>query len=286
MPDNTLIALLLSAIAGLATSIGAAATFVMRKDDFRMFALGMSFSAGVMIYISFMDVLPMAFEQVAADALAGKYFSSVKASKIFILLAFFSGVIFAALIDYFVPEHMEASDLPEDDKKPSAHARAHSHVDKKKSSLSKKTHRVGIMTALALALHNFPEGLSVFATGLNDLRVGIFVAIAIALHNIPEGVSVALPVYNATGSKLKAFWISSISGLAEPVGALTAYLFLMPYLNPTLIATILASTAGIMVYIALDELLPMAKEYGEEHYGIIGVFSGMGMMGLVSIFFA
>ena len=250
MEENATAAMILSAIAGLATSIGAAATFFMRKTDVRLFALGMSFSAGVMIYISFMDILPMSIAQVAEGD--SPLFGSGKLAHAFVLGMFFIGVASAALIDYFVPEHVESGDFDKTGRK--------------------KTMKAGLFTAIALAIHNFPEGISVFVSGVEDIKVGLFVAAAIAIHNIPEGVSVALPVFNSTGSRKKAFAMSTLSGMTEPLGAMVAYFFLMPYLGPSSMASVLAITAGIMVYISLDELLPMAKEYGEEHYGIAGDF--------------
>ena len=175
----------------------------------------------------------------------------------------------AGVIDYFVPEHIDGEMVEK------AHSAPHTGGARK----------IALFTALALAIHNFPEGLSVFVSGLEDLTVGVGVAVAITLHNIPEGMSVALPVYSATGDRRKAFIWASLSGLAEPLGALVAYLLLAPYLTPSVVGAALAFTAGLMVYISLDELLPMAKEYGQEHYGIVGVFAGMALMAAVSIIF-
>lgn len=265
MHDNATIALLLSLFAGASTAIGAALTFAVRRDDMKIFALGMSFSAGVMIYLSFMDILPMSIERMregfGADAARLGHFCAV--------LAFFAGVLAAGVIDYFVPEHIDGEMVEE------AHSAPHTGGARK----------IALFTALALAIHNFPEGLSVFVSGLEDLTVGVGVAVAITLHNIPEGMSVALPVYSATGDRRKAFIWASLSGLAEPLGAFVAYLLLAPYLTPSVVGAALAFTAGLMVYISLDELLPMAKEYGQEHYGIVGVFAGMALMAAVSIIF-
>ena len=148
----------------------------------------------------------------------------------------------------------------------------------------KKLYRVGILTALALAIHNFPEGIATFMTALNDPKVGIAIAVAIAIHNIPEGIAVSIPIYFATGSKKKAFLLSFLSGLAEPIGALIAYLTLIPFLTASnsgiILGVVLAAVAGIMVFISLDELLPAAEEYGEHHISIYGVVSGMAVMAL------
>ena len=264
MNDNAINALLLTLIAGGATSIGAMLTFFVKQHNFRVLALGMSFSAGVMIYLSFMDILPMAIENMSASNEASKL------GHILAVVTFFIGVFIAGIIDHFVPEHLNSDDDPKHNKKNYA---------------SKKAHRAAILTALALAIHNFPEGFSVFVSSIENITVGIGVAIAIILHNIPEGISVAMPIYSATGNRAKAFWIATASGMAEPLGALVAYLVLAPIVTPMISGIALAVTAGLMVYIALDELLPMAREYGEEHYGIFGTFAGMALMAFVSIFF-
>ena len=202
MNDNAINALLLTLIAGGATSIGAMLTFFVKQHNFRVLALGMSFSAGVMIYLSFMDILPMAIENMSASNEASKL------GHILAVVTFFIGVFIAGIIDHFVPEHLNSDDDPKHNKKNYA---------------SKKAHRAAILTALALAIHNFPEGFSVFVSSIENITVGIGVAIAIILHNIPEGVSVAMPIYSATGNRAKAFWIATASGMAEPLGALVAY---------------------------------------------------------------
>ncbi len=262
MESSVIFPFLLALAAGGATAIGAALTFFIRKNDFKILALGMSFSAGVMIYLSFSDIMPLAKEYIAPNG-----------SKGGLLLAysmFFLGAGIAAVIDYFVPEHLESENL---------------ECPKCPKQSFNKTKRAAILSAIALAAHNFPEGLSVFVTTLEDATVGIAIAFAILLHNIPEGISVALPIYNSTGSKKKAFWVATFSGMTEPLGALAAYFIFAPLLTPAVIGSALALTAGMMVFISLDELLPMAKEYGEEHYGIFGAFAGMAFIALSSLIF-
>jgi len=240
MQPEILSAFLITFVAGAATSIGAAMTFLIRRNDFKLFAIGMSFSAGVMIYLSFMDIMPMAMSMIKeGNAISAGL--GAKSGHILAMAVFFFGVLMASGIDYFIPEHVE-----------------HEMMDK---SHNKKPDagRVGIMTAIALTIHNFPEGLSVFVTSMENVTLGLAVGIAIMLHNIPEGVSVALPIYNATGNKRRAFWTATLSGLAEPAGAIFAYFLLSSYLTPIGVGSALAFTAGIMVFISLDELLPMAK---------------------------
>ncbi len=277
MNNQALNALILTFIAGGATAFGGALAFFIKRNNYRVLALGMSFSAGVMIYLSFMDILPMAISDmsgVEAESKVGHFFA---------VLMFFIGAFLAGLIDYFIPEHLHSDDV-EKSATSIKSKQLLSNVNDK-IALRKRNYRAAIMTAIALGVHNFPEGFSVFVTSFENLAVGVGVAVAISLHNIPEGVSVALPIYSATGSRRKAFFIAALSGMTEPLGAFVAYIVLAPYISPIVAGGTLALTAGLMVYIALDELLPMAREYGEEHYGIIGVFCGMGLMSAVDIIF-
>jgi len=151
---------------------------------------------------------------------------------------------------------------------------------------SDKLMRMGLFTALAIAIHNFPEGLATFTAALTDPHLGIAIAVAIAIHNIPEGIAVSIPIFYATGSRKKAFWLSLSSGLAEPVGAAIGFLVLMPFLSPVIFGVLFAGVAGIMVFISLDELLPAAEEYGEHHLSIYGLIAGMGVMAISLLMFA
>jgi ZIP family zinc transporter len=142
-----------------------------------------------------------------------------------------------------------------------------------------------LFTALAIGIHNFPEGLATFTAALTDPGIGIAIAVAIAIHNIPEGIAVSIPIYYATGNRKKAFLLSFLSGLAEPVGALVGYLILMPFLSPVVFGVLFAAVAGIMVFISLDELLPSAREYGEHHLSIYGLIAGMLVMAISLLMF-
>ncbi len=144
---------------------------------------------------------------------------------------------------------------------------------------------MGFFSALAIAIHNFPEGLATFIAGLKDPGVGIAIAVAIAIHNIPEGIAISVPIYYATGSKKKAFALSILSGFAEPVGAVVGYLILMPFMSESVFGVIFGLVAGIMVYISLDELLPSAEKFGEHHIAIYGLISGMVVMSASLFFF-
>jgi ZIP family zinc transporter len=150
---------------------------------------------------------------------------------------------------------------------------------------NKKLMRMGLFTALAIAIHNFPEGLATFTSAITDPSLGIAIAVAIAIHNIPEGIAVSVPIYYATGNKKKAFWYSFSSGLAEPVGAIVGYLILLPFMGPQVFGILFAGVAGIMVFISLDELLPSAREYGEHHLSIYGLIAGMAVMAVSLLMF-
>lgn len=257
MDKQILLAFLITFLAGLCTSIGGVLTFFIKKDDLKVLALGLSFSAGVMIFISFNQILPFS-SQMLTESLG-----QTKGS-LFSLLFFFFGILIGAFVDFLLPDHVTQSMI-------------------KKTRRTKLT-RAGLLTAVAIGIHNFPEGLITFATGVKSITLSIPIAFAIALHNIPEGISVALPIYNATGKKRQAFLWSTLAGLTEPIGAILGFALLRPFLNDFTFGFLFAVIAGIMIYISLDELLPMAKEYDQGHQGIIGVTLGMMVMGLSLIF--
>lgn len=250
------IALLMTAIAGMGTGIGALMSLlpIAREAKFLSGALG--FSAGVMLYVSFLDLMPQALNE-----LSGIY--TEKTAQFYTLLAFFIGIGLIALIDFLVPEKNNPHE--------------YSHTEENVPSRSKRT---GIMLALAIGIHNFPEGIATFISSLDGMTVAIPIVIAIMLHNIPEGIAVSVPIYNATGSHRKAIVWSIISGLAEPLGAIIGVIFLMPLWSPALDAVLLAGVAGVMVYISVDELLPGAESYGHHHITIGCVIIGMMLMAI------
>jgi ZIP family zinc transporter len=194
---------------------------------------------------------------------------------------FFGGMLFIGLIDRLLPESEnphEAHTVEEMTHSGTEHVSTHHEH-------SQKLMRTGVFTALAIAIHNFPEGLATFTAALNDPSLGVAIAVAIAIHNIPEGIAVSVPVYYATGSRLKAFKLSFLSGLSEPVGALVGYLLLSRFMNDTVFGVLFASVAGIMVFISVDELLPSAREYGEAHLSIYGLVAGMMVMAVSLLLF-
>jgi ZIP family zinc transporter len=247
---DVLSALLLTALAGFSTGIGSAIGYFIKKPKMIYLSFSLGFSAGVMIYISFVELLPKAVEG---------------SGKISGLVAFFMGIIFIGLIDMVIPEEKNPhhyKELPQG----------------AKVKFDKALMRTGVFTAVAIGIHNFPEGLATFGAALSNTKLGVIIALAIAIHNIPEGISVSVPIFYATGDRKKAFIYSFLSGVAEPIGAVIGFLILLPFLSESLLVLLLAFVAGIMVYISLDELLPMAHEYGHSHTVIIGIVLGMFIM--------
>lgn len=255
-----LIPMLLTLGAGLATGIGSLLAVFTRHTNRRVLSFSLGLSAGVMIYVSFVELLSQA--QTALAAQLGERWGEVAAVG-----AFFGGILLIGVIDRLVP----AVENPHE-------ARSVESLAEKDDGRRKRLSRVGLMTALAIGIHNFPEGIATFATAVNDTTLGIAIAVAVAIHNIPEGIAVAVPIYFATGDRRKAFTVSFLSGLAEPLGALLAYALLMPFMSATVMGIILAAVAGIMVFISIDELLPAAHEYGESHWAVYGFAVGMAVM--------
>ena len=258
---NVYYALLLTLVAGLSTGIGSLLAMVVKHTNTRLLSFALGLSAGVMIYVSFVDIFPKAQDtltQLHGDKLGGAYTA----------LAFFGGMLLIAIIDKLVPTV----------ENPHEYKNIKSLNELEQAKSSKKIMRMGVLTAIVIAIHNFPEGIATFMAALQDPEMGFAIAVAIAIHNIPEGVAVAIPIYIATSSKLKAFTWSALSGLAEPLGAILAYFILMPYISDTTMGVVFASVAGIMVYISIDELLPAAREWGKHHISIWGMIVGMVIM--------
>ncbi|ECL6471945.1 zinc transporter ZupT [Campylobacter jejuni] len=279
--EQIFIAILLTLFAGFSTAIGSTIAFFSRKDDLRVLSLGLGFSAGVMIYISFMEILPTALKDFK------NHYDSHWA-ELLGLACFFGGILISLLIDKLIPEDVNPHEpkedlselkicpLPQKGQNPPKF-----HPGEKLHQINTKAlKRTGIFTALAIAIHNFPEGFATFISSLDNLTLGIAIAIAIAIHNIPEGLAVSLPIYHATGDKKKAFIYSALSGLAEPLGAFVGALILLPFIGDLTLAISFAVIAGIMVFISLDELLPAAKTYDKAHDSLYGLIAGMAIMAL------
>lgn len=271
--SNVLIAFGLTLFAGLSTGIGSALAFLTRKTNKKFLSVSLGFSAGVMIYVSFVEIFIKAKEALISE------FGFTKGYWI-TTIAFFGGIFFIALIDKLVPDFENPHEVGK-----IKHIEKHYSEDEDENEKG-KLYRMGIFSALAIAIHNFPEGLATFTSALKDPSIAIPITVAIAIHNIPEGISVSVPIYHATGDKKKAFYYSFLSGLAEPVGALIGYVLLRSIFSDAVFGVIFAAVAGIMVFISLDELLPTAHEYGEHHIAIYGLISGMAVMALSLLMFA
>lgn len=260
---DIIFAFALTLFAGLSTGIGSALAFYTKQTNHKFLSAALGFSAGVMIYVSMIEIFPK-----AKDSLTLVYGES-KGYWI-TTIAFFVGIGIIAMIDKLVPESENPHEIHDV-----------SEMDNKNKSLL----RMGMFSALAIAIHNFPEGLATFTGALQDPTLGISIAVAIAIHNIPEGIAVSVPIFYATGDRKKAFKISFISGLSEPVGAIVGFFLLYKFFNDSMFGIIFAAVAGIMVYISLDELLPTAEKYGEHHIAIYGLISGMIVMALSLLMF-
>ncbi|EAI7326316.1 zinc transporter ZupT [Campylobacter jejuni] len=279
--EQIFIAMLLTLFAGFSTAIGSIIAFFSRKDDLRVLSLGLGFSAGVMIYISFMEILPTALKDFK------NHYDSHWA-ELLGLACFFGGILISLLIDKLIPEDVNPHEPKEDLSELKICPLPQKGQNPPKFHPGEKLHQVntkalkrtGIFTALAIAIHNFPEGFATFISSLDNLTLGVAIAIAVAIHNIPEGLAVSLPIYHATGDKKKAFIYSALSGFAEPLGAFVGALILLPFIGDLTLAISFAVIAGIMVFISLDELLPAAKTYDKAHDSLYGLIAGMAIMAL------
>ena len=244
----TAYAFALTIMAGLSTGIGSTIAYFIREPKLTYLSYLMGFSAGVMIFVSFVELLGTSIDVMGL----------LPAS-----IAFFGGIVGIYVIDKFIP-----------------HVHMDTHPDSFHESVENRDElaQAGVLTAVGIALHNFPEGIAVLSVSLESISLGIPIALAIAVHNIPEGIAVSVPIYYATGDEKKAFGYSFFSGVAEPIGATIGFLLLMPFMNEFILHVILAAVGGVMVFISFDELLPISKDYGNEHLSSMGLFSGMFVM--------
>lgn len=253
--DNSVRALILSFIAGMSTLIGTLVVFIVKQRSEKLVSASLGFAGGVMISVSFTDLLPNANELL--QSYSGEKIGIIL-STIFLLL----GVVIAGGLDRFVP-----------------HIEEQQGEDYKHQNLFS----VGFVSTLAIGLHNFPEGIATFMAGYDNLALGLSITLAIAMHNIPEGISVAMPIYFSTGSIGKAFKYTFLSGIAEPIGALLAFLILKPYINDFSLGAIFSVISGIMLYIAIEELIPSSRQYGYIRTALISTFIGIILMPLTHI---
>ncbi len=250
--DNFIFALFLTVFSGVSTGAGSLIALFAKRQNTKFLAWSLGFSAGVMLYVSMLEILSKASNYLTLST--GEFLG-----EWYLAIFFFFGIILIGLIDFFIPS-------------------AEGDIGAKDSGNSLE--RMGIMTSLAIAIHNFPEGLATFTSALRDPHLGIAIAVALAIHNIPEGIATSLPIYYSTGNRKKAFYLSFFSGMTEPIGALAGYLLLRPFFNDFVFGALFASVAGIMVFISLEELLPMAREIEKSRVTIIGAMFGMLVMAI------
>mgnify|MGYP000881558914 FL=1 len=288
--DPSSYAIILSLLAGISTGIGGLSVLFFRKTSQKHLSLLLGFSAGIMIFLSFMEIY-----REAENYLCNSH--GIKDGKILTILSFFFGVTLMAFINEFIPEPGKPHGahwamLKDREKLHFAGGKAaKSDIYYPESKFiqgqiisSGKLLKTGLFTAIAVTVHNFPEGIATYVSGIKSPALGLSIALAIAMHNIPEGIAIAVPVYYSTKSKAKALFASFFSGLSEPLGAIITMLILGQYITDAVFGLVFGSVAGIMVYISLDELLPAAREYGQHNLSILGLMLGMALMAISSVF--
>ena len=266
-----LLALLISLLAGLATSVGgliAVREAIPRRSSL---AVALAFAAGAMVLISLIQIVPLGIEYLQASGADGRSAQTV------VWVSFFAGIGVVLAIDRVLPSSLNPNEMEgaEDD------------ITEYNTAVTRRIMRSGLLTALVLALHNLPEGMATFLTTYQDPRVGLTLAVAITIHNVPEGIAVAAPVYAATGSKRRALWWATASGMAEPFGGLLAAALVRWVLPDQFFGVFYGVVAGLMIFLALDELLPGSWRYQtDKHQTVNGILIGMAVMALSFVLFA
>ena len=276
MENSYIVALILSTLAGLSTVLGGFVTFFIKENSLKFLSFGLGLSAGVMLFISLVDLYPESCEMIK-NQLGENY--------LFLAVLFFAiGILTAVLIDYFIPDHIQSQMFT---KQLGANEKHEDSTDCKEDENAiisiGKIKKAGILTAVVVAIHNFPEGLATFFLTAQDVMLGIGIVIAIAIHNIPEGMAISIPVYQATHSKRKAFLYSFLSGMAEPIGGVIGFTVIKTLFPNLCVGILFSLVAGIMTYISLDTLLPLSKDYDTGHYSISGVVLGLLIMGIALV---
>lgn len=240
---NDLFPLLLSFIAGISTVLGS--FFILFKikkvGEFVVFSL--SFSLGIMTLISFFDLIPSSYPVIINN------YGILYGIIIFVLI-FLLGYQSIKLIN----DRIKDND----------------------SSL----YKIGILSMISLVLHNFPEGIAVFIGALSNTSIGIKLCIAIMLHNIPEGIAISVPLYYSGVEKKRVFVYTLLSGLSEPIGALLAYFILKNFINELFLSMVLVFVSGLMISLALNDILKEVKKYNKIKYMIYGLFVSIILFGI------
>ena len=264
MDGSVWFALLVSALAGLSTTVGSLLGIIVRKPSASFMAFTLGFSAGVMVLVSFVELLQHGIVSVG--------FAPAH-------LAFFGAMVVMFLVEVAVPhDYAEEHHRTGEQRGPGEQRGMGQQRHRRQQRRNGQLYKTGLFTALGIAIHNVPEGMASFMGALDDPSLGAAIGVAIALHNIPEGLAVSVPIYAATGSHKKAFLWSFLSGASEPVGAVLAAFVVLPFLSKVVLGYMLAAVAGIMVFIALDELVPVSRSFGHEHISVVGIMAGMMVM--------
>lgn len=274
MEREVILSLGLTTIVGLSMGLGSLLSFFVKETNKKFLALSLSFSAGIMIYVSFMAILPEGMELI--EEAMGEHGNFIA------LGAFFGGMLITAIVEKLVHKfggHYHGHD--HDNGHHHDHEHHHEHHHHEEGHLSK----LGLMSAIAIAIHNLPEGLAIFTAGLKDITVAVPIAAAVVLHNIPLSIAISVPIYYSTGSKKKAFLYSLLVGLCQPFGAIMGYLILSRFFNDMVFGVLFSIVAGIMIFVSLDELLPASQKYEDHHLSVYGAIAGMIIMALSMVFF-
>ena len=265
--ESMFFAFSLTLLAGISTAFGAFLAFFKTKDESRILAFGLGFSGGVMVYLSFVEILPKSIDYFLRIDLGN--------AESLGILCFFVGMILAFGIDILIPKDVNPHELKSQNEVYCELEARDAHI-----SRNRAIKRTAIFTAIAITIHNFPEGFATFISALDSFAFGVSIAVAVAIHNIPEGLAVSLPIYYATGDKKQALKLTLLSGLSEPLGAIVGYFILAPILGEATLAISFGIIAGIMVFISIDSLLPNSKLSTKGHESVAGVFFGMGIMAI------
>ena len=276
MNKTYLIALFLSTIAGLSTLIGGVVTFFIKRNSLKLLSFGLGLSAGTMLFVSLVDLYPESFELIKTQL--GKNFLWLT------IICYAIGISIAALIDYFIPDHIQENMFSKQIGANETNTDSSDSIENENAVVQLgKIKKAGILTLIAVTIHNFPEGLATFFMTAQNVMLGVGIVFAIAIHNIPEGMAISIPVYQATHSKRKAFFYCFLSGLAEPIGGVIGFALVKAFFPNLCVGILFSLVAGIMTYIAVDTLLPLSKDYDTGHYSITGVVTGALIMGMTLI---
>lgn len=273
MSREVILSLGLTTIVGLSMGLGSLLSFFVKETNKRFLAIALSFSAGIMIYVSFMAILPEGMELIES------HFGE-RGGHLIALVGFFGGMLITAIVEKLVHKfggHYHGHDDHDHEHK---HDHEHHHGEN-----GEHLSKLGLMSAIAIAIHNLPEGLAIFTAGLKDISVAVPIAAAVILHNIPLSIAISVPIYYSTGSKRKAFLYSLLVGLCQPFGAIIGYLILSSFFNDLVFGILFSIVAGIMIFVSLDELLPSSQKYEDHHISVYGAIAGMIVMALsISLF--